>query len=92
LVPSFVISVRIRLTRIVASRIWFPRSLPTRSINVGTPFIGLMTACCENATRAVDRENLANTRPVASAVTMRLVTDSTIMTMLAAWLTGYIAP
>ena len=69
-----------------------PRSLPTRSISVGTPSIGPITAWLENATRAVDRENLAKTSPVASAVTMRLVTDSRIMMRFAAWLVGYIAP
>ncbi len=76
----------------VASRIWLPRSLPTRSIKVGTPFIGPMTACREKATRAVERENFAKTTPVATAVTRRLATDCTIMTRFAPRLAGYIAP
>ena len=76
----------------MASRIWLPRSLPTRSISVGTPSIGPMTACCENAMRADDRENFAKMSPVATAVMTRLVTDSTIMIAFAAALAGYIAP
>ena len=37
--------------------------------------MGPTTACRENAIRPVDRENFANTSPVATAVTMRPVTD-----------------
>ena len=70
----------------------FPRSLPTRIISVGTPSIGPTTACREKTTRAVERENLAKTSPVASAVTSRLATDSVTITTLAATLVGYIAP
>ena len=76
----------------VASRMRLPRSLPTRSMSVATPSIGPMTACRENAIRPVDRENFANTSPVATAVTMRPVTDSAITTVFAAALAGYIDP
>ena len=42
--------------------------------------------------RADDRENFAKMSPVATAVTMRLVTDSATMIALAPALVGYIQP
>ena len=45
-----------------------------------------------NATRAVARANFENTRPVASAVTIRPVTASIIITVFAAGDDGLITP
>jgi hypothetical protein len=45
-----------------------PRSLPARSISVGTPLKGVITATSENMMREVGREKRANSRPVTAAI------------------------
>ena len=79
-------------TRSCASTIRLPRRLPSRNISVGTPFNVVITAWRENTIRAVERENFANTSPVASAVSVRLVIDSSTTIALAAGDSGNIAP
>ena len=69
-----------------------PRWLLSRNISVGTPSTGEITASRVNIRRAVERENLANTRPVARAVRVRLVIDSATTSTLAAGDSGYMAP
>ena len=54
--------------------------------------MGPMTASFVNITRAVERENFANTRPVTSAVSVRPTIDSTTTTALAAVDSGDSAP
>jgi hypothetical protein len=61
-------------------------------MSVGVPSIGEITGWCANATRPIGRENFAKMSPVASAVTMRLTTDSVTTRMFAAFDSGYIAP
>jgi hypothetical protein len=68
------------------------RRLPVRKISVRWPSCWVITAWRENATRVLGRANLLNTRPVASAVRIRLAIDCTAMIAVAAWLWGYIAP
>ncbi len=46
----------------------------------------------ENITRALGRENFANTSPVASAVKTRLSVDSTTTSTFEASVPGYIQP
>ena len=51
-----------------------------------------MVAFSVKMSRAVERENLANTSPVASAVSVSPVIDSAVTTRLAAVDSGNIAP
>ncbi len=90
--PSAVRIVRESVMCAVASTIEFPRSLPTRSMSVGTHSIGALTALFENATRPIGRANFEKTSPVASAVTIRLTTDSATTRLFAPADSGYIAP
>ena len=69
-----------------------PRWLLSRNISVGTPSTGEITTSREKTSRAVERENFANTSPVASAVSVRLVIDSATTSRFAAADSGYIAP
>ena len=85
-------SVRIMTTRSCASTIKLPRRLPSRNISVGMPFKVVITTFRENTKRAVERENFANTSPVASAVSVRPVIDSSTITTFAAGDSGYMAP
>src|SRR5678815_3905126 len=78
--------------RIWALTIWLPRSLPSRNINVGTPFTGAITARRVNTNCAVERENFANTSPVDIAVSSKLMIDSTTTSRFAAVDSGNIAP
>ena len=59
---------------------------------MGTPLSSEMVAFSVKMSRAVERENLANTSPVASAVRVRPVIDSAVTTRLAAVDSGNIAP
>ena len=54
--------------------------------------LGIPVYLYERAATRPDRENLAKTSPVASAVTSRLTTDSVTMMTLAGTLVGYIEP
>jgi hypothetical protein len=90
--PSLVRSVLVRTTRICASTIWLPRSLLTRNIRVGVPSHGAIVTCFENAMRAFDCENFANTSPVETAVTSRPTTASTTTSAFAVGVSGYIEP
>jgi hypothetical protein len=63
-----------------------------RSMSVGVPSSGLIATREENATRARVWEKRAKTSPVASAVAMRLATDSATTSMFARRVAGYIAP
>ena len=76
----------------VASRIEFRRSLPTRIISVGTPSMGPMTACCENDDARGRARELENTRPVATAVTSEARHRLDDHDRFAATLVGYIEP
>lgn len=75
-----------------ASTIAFARRFPIRNVSVGLPSCIAITMFDVNATRAVARANFENTRPVASAVTMRPVTASIIITVSAAGEVGLIVP
>ena len=55
-------------------------------------FTGEITAWCVNTNRAVERENLANTSPVDTAVSSRLTIDSPTTRTFAAVDSGNIAP
>jgi hypothetical protein len=90
--PSVVTSVRIINSRACASASWVPRSLPTRMCNVGTPFIGEMTATFVNTTIAGERANFANIRPVDSAVTNKPTIASDTTTRWAVAVDGAMAP
>jgi hypothetical protein len=60
------------------SAMW--RWLATRSINVGTPSKGEMTAHLLNRIRAVGRENRTKIRPVIAAIPNMPTTISTVVT------------
>ncbi len=78
--------------RICTSTMRLPRWLLMRNISVGTPSTGETVTSREKTMRAVERENFANTRPVASAVSVRLVIDSATISTLAAVDSGYRTP
>ncbi len=61
-------------------------------MRVGTPSCGEMAALSVKMRRAVERENLANTSPVASAVSVSPVIASAVTTRLAAVDSGNSAP
>jgi len=90
--PSFVVMVRIMTTRIDASTMVLSRSLPTRSITVGTPSIGAMQTFDVKTSIEVVCEKRANTMPVASAVRITPTIDSAVTRTFAPVEVGYIAP
>ena len=84
--------VRMMVRRKRASTIGLRRSLPTRTINVGTPSMGAMATLEQNATRARVCENRTKTMPVARAVTTRPATHSMTTSTFARRVVGVIAP
>ena len=76
--PSAVVSSRASTARTRASTIRLPRALAIRNMSDGTPSCGVTTALWLKTTRAVGRENLANTSPVTMASPRTPVITSTV--------------
>ena len=81
--PSRVTSLRTKVIVTSACRIWLVLSLPIRTIRVGLPLKGLITATRLNRTRAVGRETRAKSIPVVSATNKSPQIASAVISVLA---------